>query len=102
MYHTHDTDMRNVHGMFITYIHVYNIEISKHEKHLRLLSSGTKLFITFEFKGFFDIRRERGSIFLLWLFHMPPSPSRVTPAQGLREQAKSRPFPFGVQFQLIN
>ena len=35
-------------------IHIYitqNIGIPKHEKHLRLLSSGTKLFITFEFKG---------------------------------------------------
>ena len=28
------------------------IGIPKHEKHVRLLSSGTKLFITFEFKGF--------------------------------------------------
>ena len=31
-------------------IYTLNIGISKHEKHLRLLSSGTKLFITFEFK----------------------------------------------------
>ena len=31
---------------------VHNIGIPKHEKHLRLLSSGTKLFITFELKGF--------------------------------------------------
>ena len=37
-------------------VHIYiiqNIGISKHEKHIRLLSSGMKLFITFEFKGFF-------------------------------------------------
>ena len=34
-----------------SYIYTKNIGISKHEKHLRLLSSGTKLFITFEFKG---------------------------------------------------
>ena len=32
--------------------HIDNIGIQKHEKHLRLLSSGTKLFITLEFKGF--------------------------------------------------
>ena len=36
-------------------VHIYiteNIGISKHKKHLRLLSSGKKLFISFEFKGF--------------------------------------------------
>ena len=32
MYHTHDTDMWNVHRMFIAYI-TYNIGIPKHEKH---------------------------------------------------------------------
>ena len=37
--------------------HIDNIGIPKHEKHLRLLSSGTKLFITFELKGLFDIRK---------------------------------------------
>ena len=35
----------NVHNSYID-----NIGIPKHEKHLRLLSSGTKLFITFELK----------------------------------------------------
>ena len=51
MYHTHDTDMQNGHIVFIyiyIYIYIYNIGILKHEKHLRLLSSGTKLFITFK------------------------------------------------------
>ena len=39
------------HIMFI-YIYIYiEHRILKHEKHLQLLSSGTKLFITFEFKG---------------------------------------------------
>ena len=41
-----DMDMRNGHIMFI-YIYIEH-RISKHEKHLRLLSS---VFITFEFKG---------------------------------------------------
>ena len=63
--------------------------ISKHEKHLRLLSSGTKLFIIFEFKGSSTLG-ERYTFFLFWLFHLP-RPSRVTPAQGLREQVKVNP-----------
>ena len=44
-----DTDMRNGHIMIIC----INIEHRNLEtrKHLRLLSSGMKLFITFEFKG---------------------------------------------------
>ena len=34
-------------------VHIYiEHRISKHEKHLSLLCSGTKLFITFQFKGF--------------------------------------------------
>ena len=42
-----------VRKMFIMSItHIDNIGIPKHEKHLRLHSSGTKLFITFELKGF--------------------------------------------------
>ena len=39
-------NMWNVHRMFITHI-----GIPKRKKHIWLLSSGTKLFITFEFKG---------------------------------------------------
>ena len=41
--------------MYIEFHNSYidNIGIPKHEKQLRLLSSGTKLFITFKFKGFF-------------------------------------------------
>ena len=49
--------------MYIT----YNIGISKHEKHLRLLSSGTKLFITFEFKGS-STEGERYTFFLFCFF----------------------------------
>ena len=37
-------------GKAFIYIYIEHW-ISKHEKHLRLLSSGTKLFITFDFKG---------------------------------------------------
>ena len=48
----------NVHKMFI-----YNIGIPKHEKHLRLLSSGTKLFYYLWVKRFFDIRREAQSFY---------------------------------------
>ena len=66
-----------------------NIGISKHEKHLQLLSSGTKLFITFEFKGFFDIRRERHNLSIL-AFSSGPHLMRH-PAQGLCESQPSRP-----------
>ena len=52
------------------YIYIHNIGISKHEKHLRLLSSGTKLYITFEFKGSSTLG-ERYTFFLFWLFHLP-------------------------------
>ena len=61
-------NMWNVHRMSIT--HIDNIGIPKHKKHLRLLSSGTKLFITFGLKGFWH--KERGAIFLCWLFHLRP------------------------------
>ena len=44
-----NTDMWNVHRMFIT--HIYNIGIPKHEKH-DFLVQVRNFFITFEFKGF--------------------------------------------------
>ena len=47
------------------------LRIPKHEKHSRLLSSGTKPFITFELKGF-STKGERYTFFLFWLFHCPP------------------------------
>ena len=67
--------------MYMECSYIYNIEqrISKHEKHLRLLSSGTKLFITFVFKGS-STWGERGTIFLCRLFHLPtPSASKRKP-----------------------
>ena len=74
-------------------VHIYiteNIGISKHEKHLRLLSLGTKLFINFEFKGS-STQGERYTFFLFWLFHLPtpPPPSRARPTQVFGEQAKA-------------
>ena len=71
--------------MFIT--HIYNIGIPKHKKHLRLLSSGTKLFITFEFKGVFFLQKERHTIFLWWLFHLHTHHAWHL-SKGLGEQAK--------------
>ena len=53
--------MQNVHNVHSAYM--YNIGILKHEKHLRLLSSGTKLFITFELKGFWHKERETQSFY---------------------------------------
>ena len=69
-----------------------NIGISKHEKHLRLLSSGKKLFITFEFKGFSTW--ERGTIFRFRLFSsVPPTISCDTCPRPPRasESQPSRP-----------
>ena len=77
--HIH-TGTQNVHN-----VHIYNIGIPKHEKHLRLLSSGTKLFITFELKGFL-IQGERYNLSLLTF---PSAPNHVwQPPQDLGEQAK--------------
>ena len=67
-----------VHKTFIMSItHIDNIGIPKHKKHLWLLSSGTKLFITFEFKGFFDIRKREAQSF--YDDFSICSPSRATP-----------------------
>ena len=84
VYHTHDTDMGNVHRMFIT--HIYNIGIPKHEKHLRLLSSGTNLFYYLWVKRFFDIKREAQSFYAG--FSICPHQHVWHPPQGLGEQAK--------------
>ena len=58
--------------------HIDNIGIPKHKKHLRFLSSGTKLFYNLWVKRFFDIRREAQSFyadFSIW----PPPPLRAAP-----------------------
>ena len=60
----------NVHIYIYIYIYIkhWNLETRK----TRLLSSGTKLFITFEFKGS-STSGERYTFFLFWLFHLPPT-----------------------------
>ena len=69
---------QNVHN-----VHRYNIGIPKHKKHLRLLSSGTKLFITFELKGF-STWGERYT----WLFHLPQT--MCAPATRPRRASESQ------------
>ena len=75
-------------------LHIYiEHRISKHEKRLRLLSSGTKLFITFEFKGS-STSGERYTFFLFGLFHLPPPPISCGTRHkghwpGFGEQAKA-------------
>ena len=58
--------------------HIYITQESRKKKpkknHLRLLSSGTKLFITFWVKVFRH-KEEGGTIFLWRRFHLPPSPA---------------------------
>ena len=65
---------------------------------LRLLSSGTKLFITFESKVFRHEKRERHTIFICWqLLHLPQTTCGTPSANywsGLGGPRKST-FPFG-------
>ena len=61
---------------------IFNIGIPKHKKHLRLLSSGTKLFITFELKGFFDIRREIPFFYADFSISPPPHTQHVRPRKS--------------------
>ena len=57
---------------------IYNIGIPKHKKkHLRPLSSGTKLFFYLCVKRFFGIRREEQSFYAD--FSICPPPSRAAP-----------------------
>ena len=57
---------------------IYNIGIPKHKKRLRLLSSGTKLFITFEFKGFSTL----GERYHLSILTFPSAPSNTCGARS--------------------
>ena len=61
---------------------------------LRLLSSGTKLFITFELKGFSRWGREMYNLSMTTFPSAPPpsSPPRAHPPQGLGELRKSTVF----------
>ena len=82
----------NVHRLFITYIHK-NIGISKHEKHLRLLSSDTKLFITFEFKVLRHKERDTNSFYSGFVISTPiscdtcPRPPRASKSQPFSPEA---------------
>ena len=63
---------------------------------LRLLSSGTKLFITFEFKGY-DMRRERDTIFLCWLLLQPTCGARSAQSRLASPSTESQPSEAGTQ-----
>ena len=89
--HIH-TDTQNVHNVHKTYIYIY-IKHRNPETQKTRLSSGTKLFITFWVKRFFDMRREKDTIFLCWLFHLHPL-SRATPATRQRRASESQPPSF--------
>ena len=85
-------------------VHIYitqNIGISKHEKHFRLLCSGTKLFITFEFKRLFDIRRERHNLSIL-AFSSAHPPTRVAPATKVSASKRKPTVFFRGRTQLSN
>ena len=79
-------NMRNVRGMFIRiYIEHRNLEIRKTRNDFSVQVQN--FLLPLSLNGFWH--KERGTNFLFWLFHLPPS--RATPAQGLREQAKVNP-----------
>ena len=72
-----DTDMRNVHRMFITYIH--RTSESRNTKNTYDFLVQVRNFLL-------KVLRERYTIFLWWLLHLPKT--RVAPATRPREQAK--------------
>ena len=93
--HTGTQNVHNVHN-----VHIDNIGIPKHKKHSRLLSSGTKLFITFELKGF-STWGGKYTIFLCWLFHLPQTTcgtrrkaSASSESQPSSSDAKTQPTDF--------
>ena len=61
---------QNVHNVYKT--HIDNIGIPKHKKHLWLLSSGMKLYMRFELKGFSTWGRERHNLSMM-TFPSPPN-----------------------------
>ena len=78
--------------------HRDNSGISKHEKHLRLLSSGTKLFITFELKVFRHKERDT-DLYYADFFICPPPPS-VAPAARPQWASKVNPSSSDTKTQL--
>ena len=94
-------NMRNVHGMFIyIYIEHRNLEIRKTRNDFSV--QARKFLLPLSLKVLRH-KGERYTFFLFWLFHLPPSPSRVTPVHGLREQAKANPLlPRQVSTQLTH
>ena len=72
-------------------VHIMFIKSRNTKKHLRLLSSGTKLFITFELKGFFDIRREIPSFYTDFSICPPRPRNMCAPAARPRRASESHP-----------
>ena len=85
--HTGTQNVHNVHNA-----HIDNIGIPKHEKHLRLLSSGTKLFKTFELKRFLDMRKREAQSFYDE-FSICPSPPTTTRDTCRKPQRSSESQP---------
>ena len=75
--------------MYITYVHIYIEHRNPETRKTRLLSSGTKLFITFELKGFSTWERYHLSMLS---FSSPPNHVRQLP-QGLGERVKVNLLP---------
>ena len=65
-----------------SYSYIQNIGIPKHKKHL-LLSSGTKLFITFELKAIRHKKSDTHSFYAGFSICPPPPPLRAAPRRKL-------------------
>ena len=80
-------NMRDIHRMFLTYIH--RTQESWNTKHLRLLSSVTKLFYYLWVKKIFNIRRETQSFYAGFFYLPSPQHQHVQQSpQGHGVQAK--------------
>ena len=62
-------------------LYIDNTGNPKHKKHLRLLSSGTKLFITFELKAIRHKESDTQSFYADFSICPPPTTTRCTPLQ---------------------
>ena len=91
-------NMRNVHRMFVTYIH--RIQESRNTKNTYDFLVQVRNFLLPLILKVFR-HKERGTIFLCWLFHLP-RPTCVAPAIRPLRSRESRPSSSDQKTQLID
>ena len=94
-------DVHNIY-MFVTYIYIYiykidvhNIGISNHEKHLRLLSSGTKLLLPLSLKVLRHKERDTHSFYSGFSICNSPPPHLVRHLPKASASKRKSTFFFG-------